>query len=274
MLAESSLDGVIISVPHNCLSAMAVRCVQAGLHILIEKPMGVTVAEAEAVITTARTAGVRLMVNFVHRFRHEYRQAKALIESGAIGQPVLILDMISSGWSEMPDWVWDPTVAGGGMMMYGGVHSMDRLAWLAGSPIACVMGAVGTYSYPVKLEDNSVCCVVFESGTLGAIVQHKSTASRTLGIWQTFIRGTDGDINVISGKSLDVASGKEVAHLDVCEDDRFMGAVCEFVSAVAVGRDPSPSGDDGRRALAAVLALYQASSTGTSQSIRTWLEQS
>jgi predicted dehydrogenase len=73
--------------------------------------------------------------------------------------------------------------------------------------------------------------------------------------------GTQGAIKV-SGGTLEVASDKERARMTVQEDDRFLGALREFVAAVLEGRDPSPSGEDGRRALAAVLGLYDAAATG------------
>ena len=88
------------------------------------------------------------MVNFVHRFRAEYRQAHAAVQAGAIGRPVLLVDAMASGRSDLPGWVWDHETAGGGMMMYNGIHSLDRLAWLAGSPIARVSGAHGHVLLP------------------------------------------------------------------------------------------------------------------------------
>ncbi len=261
MLAEVALDAVVISLPHALLSAAGAACARRGLHVLIEKPMGTSLPEAEAVIDAARAAGVRLMVNFVHRFRGEYRQAQALIAAGIIGRPVLVLDSMSSGRSEMPGWVWNRSISGGGMMMYNGVHSMDRLAWLAGSPIARVTAAAGTFCYPVEVEDTLVGAVVFRDGALGAVIQQKSNAAVTLGGWETTVWGTHGAIRVAGG-TLEVASDKERARTSVQEDDRFLGALREFTGAIAQGRDPSPGGVDGRRALVSVLALYEASSSG------------
>jgi predicted dehydrogenase len=261
MLTAVRMDAAIVSLPHSLLAAAAVACVERGLHILLEKPMGVTLHEADAVIGAARGAGVHVMVNFIHRFRAEYRQARALIAAGVIGRPVIVLDIMTSGRSTMPGWVWDRTVSGGGMMMYNGVHSIDRLAWLAGSPIARVSGVAGTFSYPVEVEDTLVGAVVFRSGTLGAVIQHKSDAPVTLGGWDTAIWGTRGAIKV-SGGALEVASDKERTRLDVREDDRFLGALREFAGAIREGREPIPGSDDGRRALAAVLGLYEAAMTG------------
>jgi UDP-N-acetyl-2-amino-2-deoxyglucuronate dehydrogenase len=126
---------------------------------------------------------------------------------------------------------------------------------------------LGNFSYQVDLEDNLVGSVVFHSGGLGAVIQHKSAASATLGGWHTMIWGTRGAIKVRSGGGLEVASDKELTRLEVQDDDRFLGALREFAAAVAAGRDPSPGGEDGRRALAAVLGLYEAARTGQSREI-------
>ncbi len=261
MIGAAHLDAVIISLPHAMLAAAAIHCAGRGLHLLLEKPMAVTLKEADAVIAAARVAGVRLMVNFVHRFRAEYRQAKTLIDAGVIGRPVLVHDSMTSGRSTMPGWVWDRSMSGGGMMMYNGVHSVDRLAWLAGSPIARVSAVAGTFCYPVEVEDTLVGAVVFASGALGAVIQQKSDAAATLAGWDTMVWGTRGAIKV-SGGVLEAVSDKERTRVEVREDDRFLGAVREFVGAIAGQRDPQPGSADGRGALASVLALYEAAAAG------------
>ena len=261
MIGAVHLDAVIISLPHALLAAAAVTCAGRGLHLLVDKPMAVTMTEADAVIAAARTAGVRLMVNFVHRFRAEYRQAKTLIDAGVIGRPVLILDSMTSGRSTMPGWVWDRAMSGGGMMMYNGVHSIDRLAWLAGNPIARATATAGTFCYPVEVEDTLVGAVVFASGALGAVIQQKSDAAATLAGWDTMVWGTRGAVKV-SGGVLEAVSDKERTRVEVPEDDRFLGAVREFVGAIDGQRDPLPGGADGRSALASVLALYEAAAVG------------
>jgi predicted dehydrogenase len=143
------------------------------------------------------------------------------------------------------------------MMMYNGVHSIDRLSWLAGSPIRRVSASAGTFSHPVEVEDNLVGTVEFENGTLGVAIQHKSSTAATLGGWDTTIWGTQGTIK-ISGGVLEMASDKERTRTEVKDDDRFAGAAREFVAAIRDGREPSPGGTDGRRALEAVLGLYEA----------------
>lgn len=266
MLEAAPLDAVVISLPHAMLAEAAIACTSRRLHVLLEKPMAVTLREADDVIAAARAGGARLMVNFVHRFRAEYRQAGAMIAAGAIGRPVMVLDAMTSGRSGMPAWVWDRAVSGGGIMMYNGIHSVDRLAWLAGSAIARTSAAAGTFAYPVEVEDTLAGVVVFQSGGLGVVIQHKSDAPVTLAGWDTAVWGTRGAIR-IAGGVLEVASDVTRARLSVEQDDRFLGAAREFAAAVLEGRDPSPGGEDGRRALAGVLALYESAVTGRSVEI-------
>lgn len=267
MLDAATLDAVIVSLPHAALPAAALAVAARGLHLLLEKPMAATSAEARAVVAACRAANVRLMVNFVHRFRAEYRQAHAAIRAGAIGRPVLIVEAMASGRSDLPPWVWDHATAGGGMMMYNGIHSLDRLAWLAGSPIARVSGAMGTFCYPVADEDNAAATVTFANGALGVVIQHKSNAPATLAGWQSTVYGTDGGLRLTSGAGMELISDKERFTLQTTEDDRFLGAFREFAAAVREGRDPSPSGADGLRALLAVEALYEAARCGTTVEI-------
>jgi predicted dehydrogenase len=261
MLREVDMDAVVISVPHRLLQPIGLAAAEHGKHILMEKPMAVTRNEARILLRACRDAGVRLMVNFAHRFRTEYHQASTMLKSGAIGRPVLVLDIMTSGSSCLPAWVWDPETAGGGMMMYNGVHSIDRLAWLASSPIAEVSAAIGTFSYPVDLEDNAVGTVRFHSGSLGAVIQHKSAARATPAEWRTMVYGTRGVLKVLSGSGLELVSDKQKVSLQVEEDNHFLGAIREFVTAIREERDPSPSGEDGVQAQTAVLALYEAART-------------
>jgi predicted dehydrogenase len=102
---------------------------------------------------------------------------------------------------------------------------------------------------------------VFANGALGAVIQQKSDAAATLAGWDTMVWGTRGALKV-SGGVLEATGDKEQTRVEAREDDRFLGAVREFAGAVAERRDPVPGGEDGRQALASVLALYEAAGTG------------
>lgn len=256
MLNQADMDAVIISVPHVFLPATAIAAARHGKHVLLEKPMATTTAEADKIVQTCRTAGVRLMVNFVHRFRPEYQKAWELIQAGVIGRPVMAIDTMSTGLREMPKWVWDEQISGGGMMMYGGVHSVDRLAWLMGSPVTDVGAEMGTFSYPVEVEDNLAGTLSFKNGSIGVVIHHRSTAKRTLGGWHTLVYGTRGAMKLVSGKELIVESENETVRVPGEPEDRFLGAFQEFSNSIRSDRDPVPSGEDGLHVLDVTLSLY------------------
>lgn len=258
LLARPDVDAVVISLPHSMLAAAAIEAARRGKHILLEKPMGLSVAEAESVVAACRSAGVRLMVNYVHRFREEYRQAAALIGAGAIGRPVLLIEVMASGRSAMPPWVFQPEVAGGGMLMYNGSHSVDRLLWLASTPVARVQATTATLSYPVAVEDSACATLSFANGSLGVLVQHKSGAERTLSGWQTTVYGTSGALRVTTGQGLELEAEGGRRQISTGEGDRFLGAMEAFVAAVTEGRDPSPSGEEGVAAMRVIEAIYRA----------------
>ena len=262
MMREANPDAVIVSLPHFLLPDAALAAAGQGKHILLEKPMGATLERAQAVERACADAGVKLMVNFVHRFRAESRQAWTAIRAGALGKALLVVDSMTSGYSAMPSWVWQKERSGGGIMMYNGVLSIDRLIWLAGAPVTGVTAAMSTLAHPVETEDTLVGTLQFENGVLGSIVQHKSQAQVTLGGWQTTVYGTNGALRFLSGEGFEIASEKEQAKTTVAQDDRFLGAFTEFASAIQQDRAPSPSGMDGVHALETAFALYQASNSG------------
>jgi predicted dehydrogenase len=261
MLRDEDLDAVVISVPHHLLCPIALDAALRRVHVLLEKPMAVRREDAEALIRSCRDNDVRLMVNFVHRFRSESRQARMLIQAGAIGRPVLAVELMASGASDVPDWVWRRESSGGGMMMYNGIHGIDRVAWFVESPIVEVSAAAGTFSYPVDVEDTLVATLRFANGCLGSIVQHKA-ATATLKDWHTTVYGTRGALRVTNERGLELTTDKERVTLETSEDKPFLGAFREFSTAIGEERDPSPSGEDGLRALSAVLALYESARSG------------
>lgn len=269
MLDEADIDAVVISLPHYLLTEAALAAAAHHKHILLEKPMSTTVEGARSVVKACDAANVKLMVNFVHRFRAESRQAFDALRSGAIGDVLLVVDMMTSGYSQVPPWIWEKEKSGGGIMLYNGVHSVDRMTWLAGAPVSYVTGATATLSHPIAVEDNLVGTFQFANGALGSIVQHKSQAKTMLGGWHTTVFGTTGSLKLTSGEGLQIASEKEKVSSITQEDDRFLGAFQEFVTALSQDRPPTPSGADAVHALDIVLALYESAETGKRVSVRT-----
>jgi predicted dehydrogenase len=254
-LLASRPDAVVVAVPHAFLARAGMQALDAGCHLLMEKPLATTRADAATLVDRARRAGRTVMVSFVHRFRPEVAAARVLIADGRIGRPRLIVDTMASGASEMPAWVWRRREAGGGMMFYNGIHQVDRARFLVGDEIETVRADVRTLGYDVEVEDTVTSLLGFRSGAAGVVVQHKAPADALAG-WETHVFGSGGSLHIRTGVEMRWTAGGAAGTVSGAPEDRFFGAAQEFVGALRDGRAPSPSGEDGLAALDAVLRMY------------------
>jgi predicted dehydrogenase len=156
MLAELEPEVAVVLTPHPFHAAIAGDCLRAGAHVLVEKPMAVEVAEADAMIAAAEEAGRLLAVSFQQRCRSEVRAAKRLLAEGALGR-VQHLDMTlawprtkayyaSAGWRA----TWRGE--GGGVLMNQAPHNLDLIVYLLGSPRR-VVAWTRTLLHAVEVED-------------------------------------------------------------------------------------------------------------------------
>lgn len=267
-MLRAGLDAVVICLPHALHRACALDAAGAGVHMLLEKPIATTLDDARAIVGAAERAGVWLMMGYVHRFRPEVEAARDLIARGRLGRPRTVLDrFISGGMQDTPRWVWDRSQAGGGVVMYGGVHAIDRLRWLLGDEIVEVYARTDTCTNPVDVED-AVCAVVtFASGATGVLYEHAPAYGR-LGAWTTEVFGTDGALIVTTGATLEYRGRDGAQRWTYGEDRRFERQADEFLAAITGGRPPSVTGDDGLRGLEVALALYRSAASGRPERAR------
>ena len=248
-------DVVVVALPHASLASAAERVVARGLHVLVEKPMAAGVDEGERLVSAARAAGVCLMVNYNHRFRDEYRTAKRWIREGRIGEPRFVSEQMFAPAGPLPAWVWQPSVARGGMMTYNGAHMVDHVQWLMDSPIAEARALVASLHYDATLEDTTAAAVRFESGALGSLAQSKSGVEHEVR-WDTQVVGSEAALHIVSGRGATLTGAGVHETVDSGPDRRFEAAVEELVAAATEGREPSPGGADGLRALQGLEKIY------------------
>jgi predicted dehydrogenase len=256
-LLASGVDAVAVCVPHELHLPIAVAAAEHGVHILLEKPIANTLEEADAILAAADRAGVRIMVGFVHRFRPEVLEASRLLRDGAIGEPVIALDRFCSlGGPHPPAWVWSRAQAGGGVLMYGGIHAIDRLLWLVGDEAAVTSAQLHeTYGFG-DVEDGLVAMLRFSRGATAALVENSPPYGRPGG-WATDVFGTDGALRIQTGAWLEVTSANGTHTVKSGDDGHFERQAAEFVAAVRDEREPSVTGRDGRAALAVALEIYR-----------------
>jgi predicted dehydrogenase len=250
-------------VPHDLHLPVARVAAAAGVHLLMEKPIANTLEEADAIIEAVEDAGVTLMMGFVHRFRTEVQAAQKLIAEGAIGQVSTALDRFCSlGGPHPPGWVWSKQHAGGGVLMYGGIHAVDRLLWLLDDRVAAVTARAHDAWGQGDVEDGLVAMLDLERGTSAVLFENSPPYGRPGG-WCTELFGSEGALRVQTGQWAELTSGSRSLTLQAQDERHFHRQMEEFVSALLEQREPSVPAAAGRDSLEVALAAYAAAERRT-----------
>jgi predicted dehydrogenase len=269
LLSGAAVDALSICVPHQLHREAVEQACDAGAHVLLEKPIANTLEDADAILARAGAAGIVLMLGFVHRFRSEVLHAKEAIEGGLIGEPFSFLDRFCSlGGPHPPAWVWDRAAAGGGVLMYGGIHAVDRLHWLLDREVVAVTARAGNAYGFGDVEDGLVALLDLTGGATATLFEHSPPFGRPGG-WATEIFGTRGAVRIQTGEWVEVTTGEGTTKVDAENELHFEREIAEFVSAVAEHREPSVPGAAGRASLAVALAIYAAVDSGSTETVRT-----
>jgi len=275
MLARERPDAVEIFTPNCWHCEFTLKALAAGAHVLVEKPMAPTAAEARAMVDAAAKARRVLMVAMQRRFGGVERAIKNAITSGAIGTPHFIRARLSHGgpqaWAPGQKWFTTASEAGGGAMLDLGVHVADLAIWFMGE-IDSVAGQVGTVAKPIEVEDTGAMIIRFKSGAMGVVEASWSSMPPLSAIE---IYGSEGRVmagyprNDVSILKADGSPAPGFSRDEVMSrfDPRdllapFRELAENFVGAIQGRVSPSPSGIDGLRAVEAVEACYRSSRTG------------
>jgi predicted dehydrogenase len=168
-LLESGVDAVYIASPPAAHLEQTLACARAGKHVLCEKPLGLTVTDAKAMVTGCAQAGVRLGTAFMMRFHAQHLAARTLIQEGCLGQPVFARAQLSCWYPPIPGaWRQDPAQGGGGSLMDMGGHCLDLLEMFFG-PARAVSGFIHRAVHRYASEDSAVVTLQFANGALGVV---------------------------------------------------------------------------------------------------------
>lgn len=277
LLANPAVDVVCICTPSGQHAGQTIAAAQAGKHVLVEKPMALSLAEADAMIESCRQAGVKLGVTLQRRTESPFPQMRAAIEAGDLGE--LTLGLVSmpyhrpQAYFNQADWRGTWAMDGGGVLMNQGIHLVDLLVWLMGDPTE-VQAYAGALQRQIEVEDTLAATLHFANGALAAIT---ATTTAAPGFPHRLeIYGTRGAIQV-EGEAVgrwtlvDPAQARvapaaitQVAGAGAGSDPRgikatgHMAIFRDFIQALQSDGRPLIDGVEGRRSLAAVLAVYQA----------------
>jgi predicted dehydrogenase len=268
LIESDDIDGVLIASPNPVHAPQAIRAARAGKHILIEKPMGMDVAECRAMIDAASAAGVTLMPAHMHRYRRTETAVKLMLQRGAIGK----VDMANITLTEPDETTWLNTPANGGYLLGSGVHAIDLLRFWLGD-ILEVTALTGQYR-GVQVENGSQLLLVFASGT-HAVMQNsvipglsRPTVGSGVARFGAELTGETGVIAVdmygevrLSTESdwqFQTAMPVWEGHYSLLRMEAFANMAREFVHASLEHRRPFITAEDGLIAVAVVQAAHQA----------------
>ena len=273
-LAHRPMDLVAIGSPSGLHAAQGIAAARRGLHVLVEKPLDITVEAADALVVAAEHAGVRLGVFFQDRFKPDIVRLKRIVEAGRLGRLLFVDARVP--WYRPPDYYgssrWRGTWAldGGGALMNQGIHTVDLLLWLAGD-VNRVQAIAKASLHDIEVEDTAAALLEFDGGAVGVLAA--TTAAYPGYARRIQVTGTDGtaivendrlvslDLRVPGDERLEpAAEGRQAsAGSPVVADAGPHRAVFEdFLQAIETGRPPRCDGRDARRSVALVRAIYDA----------------
>jgi len=198
MLTETKPDITTVLTPHPFHAAIAIDALNAGSHVLVEKPMAVQVREADAMIAAAEKNGRLIAINFQQRFRPEVVAARQLIQSGQLGEIQRITQvepwLRTAAYYKSAGWRGTWQGEGGGVLMNQAPHSLDLLCHLAGMPKR-VVAWNRTVRHTIEVEDTSTALLEWENGAVGTLFFSTAEA----GPRRMEIVGTGGILNISEG---------------------------------------------------------------------------
>ena len=237
---------------------------KARVHVLCEKPLATTTADAEAMIAACRSAGVQLGTAFPVRGSPAVMALKEAIAAGALGR---IRAVRATNPGQYPgSWFGDKRLAGGGAAMDHTVHAADAIRWLLADEFARVHAELGSFIYGLAVEDCGVLTCDLAGGAFASI---DCSWSRP----QTFPTWGGVTLHVVGEKAtvdIDVFRQALTHYDDTSGHTRLLGwgddltarMVADFVDAILAGRPVPISGEDGLRALEVAIAAYRSSESG------------
>jgi len=283
MLKRDDIHVVNLCTPSSMHSGQAVAAAKAGKHVLTEKPMATTLKKADAMIKACRDNKVKLGCIFQRRISEPFKTVKKALDKGALGKLTLgdfyIKYYRSQAYYDSAGWRGTWKYDGGGALMNQCIHLIDLVQWYMG-PVAKVYGLARTLARKIEVEDTSASVVEFKNGAIGVIEGTTSVFPPTI-THRIELHGQKGTI-IIEGEGLKLwkvqgRGGKEIDKLkgrkkgDVSKaitnpTDFSAGGhgiqVKDMVRAVQNNREPMITGEDGRKALELIMAIYKSSRTG------------
>lgn len=262
VLADPSIDAVIIATPGPTHAELITRAAEAGKHVFCEKPIALELAEIDAALAAVARAGVKLQIGFQRRFDTGYLRAKELIDGGKIGDLQIIHSRTRD--PDLPSLAYLRSC--GGLFRDTSVHDFDSIRWLAGAEVASVYAAGAVLIDPIVAEAGDVdTAVVTLRLTNGAIATVDNSRRAVYGYdVRAEVFGSAGSVEVsrpsptaaIYRSPAGIGQDHVFEFLDLFKD-AYEEEIRSFITCVRTGATPRVTGEDGRMATVIGLAAQE-----------------
>lgn len=289
MLRESGLEALVVATPHPQHAGPTCLAAEAGVHVLVEKPMAATLTDCDAMLAAARKTGIKLGVISQRRLYEPVRRMKAAIDAGKLGRPMLgtfqMLSWRDEAYYRSDAWRGRWETEGGGVLVNQSPHMLDILQWLMGE-IDEISGYWANLNHKyIEVEDTAVATIRFKGGGLGTIVTSLSqkpgiytkihihgSSGASVGVQTdtgaTFVAGMSGvaeppfnDVWTIPGEEhlLSDFQTEDRAHFQQVDATSHYHRlqIQDFLTAVLEDRPSQVLGDEGRVVVEMITAIYR-----------------
>lgn len=274
-IKRSDLDCVIVATPNKFHAPITIASLNAGKHVICEKPLARNSEEARAMVEAAERNMVFLKTGSNLRYFSNVKKAKEIVDSGLIGEPLFVRGWIGhDGQRVLHGWNVDREMAGGGTLIDNGPHILDLFRWFVGDFSEC-FGYVKTLCMPIEVEDNGMGIFWSEEGRMAFI---QSSWTEWSGYMYMEVYGSKGSVAIDNrgerlantGKwfvtSTTVYTTKEgvrqIFDYSAEPPQSYELELKDFIEKVTKGEQPMASGYDGMKVVEMVQAIYESSRTG------------
>lgn len=284
MLADPAVDVVTIATPSGAHMEPAVAAARAGKHVIVEKPLEITLGRCDKIIAECRKAGVTLSTIFPSRFHDSCRELKKAVDQGRFGR-ITVGDAYvkwyrTQAYYDSGAWRGTWQLDGGGALMNQAIHSVDLLTWLMG-PVVEIRARMGLLAHErIAVEDVAIATVEFANGAMGVIEAstaiypgylkrieiHGSAGSAVMEeedfIKWDFAKKSARDVAILERMASRKSGGGGAADPAAIGHHGHARQFQDVVNAIKKKTNPSIDGPEGRRSVEIILGIYKAAETG------------
>jgi UDP-N-acetyl-2-amino-2-deoxyglucuronate dehydrogenase len=272
-LKSDDIHVISVCTPSGTHAEWVVHCANHGKHVLVEKPLDISLVKSNEAIQACKKKGVKLGVIFQLRFMDETRRVKRILEEGTIGKLIEVDTIMkfyrSEAYYSSSSWKGTYDLDGGGSLMNQGIHGIDLMLWLAG-PVTSLTAQIHTLKHDIEVEDTAIALVNFRNGAIG-VIQGATSIYPDQPQLLSF-HGMKGTLELAGTevpfiRRLDIEDKPQLSihnmeppadHLGRAHREQYT----DFVEAIIEDREPMVTGEEGQKSIEIVSAIYRSSREG------------